>query len=411
MGFLPRYHDARHNARRKHTINPIDARCLRVPDRHRPRCGCGARCALYPCAAQPFAALHLLAPRTRGCYPTPADRPERTPANCHLFVLAAHPELASTRQLLDDCGALFVISEHGENTMKSLRIRKYDTNFYYILALVAVIAASGCPPPPPSPPGPQPTVTEEQIGGIAEIRGTVTRPLSTTGGPGLLSAFYFKFLHDDHPLQTIAVHPLRNTIEVAFADRDPTSEDDEYFGTIIYQHINDPRIIEKSASLPICISHCPLIDDQLRDCESRGECVFILRGFKFTYARNDFAIKKFAILENNGAIDTELHDRSGLNQFAVIVDYAIVPRALVSSSASVEGESRGATRRFVPPGVATLSGFSFEYLDDDFRMFELGALARQPVSPGPNIEVYFSDRTQDRRIRYKVAYNIMNVMR
>jgi hypothetical protein len=254
----------------------------------------------------------------------------------------------------------------------------------------------------------QSMVSEEEISGLG--KGIVTPARSTTGGTGLLSAFFFKFLKDDHPLQTIAAHPLLgSTMEVAFADRDPSDRDDEYTYTIIYQHINDPGIVEKSASLPICITHCNLFDAQLQDGESRGQFVFVLRGFKFTYARDDFAIKKFGIIESNGNIDVELHDRGGLNQFAVTVDYALVPKALISSSASVEGESSGATRQPIPAGTATLSGFSFEYLDDDFRMLELGALARQPVSPGPNVEVYFNDKSQNRRIRYKVAYNIMNV--
>lgn len=129
--------------------------------------------------------------------------------------------------------------------------------------MAIVIGVSGCQPPPP------PMDHGEKID-VAPTKGIVTLPRNTTGGPGFLSAFFFKFSYDDHPLQTIAVHPTGSTIEVAFADRDPRAGDDEYFGTIIYQYIDDPGIVEKSASLPICISNCPLNDTQLQDCESRG---------------------------------------------------------------------------------------------------------------------------------------------
>ena len=87
---------------------------------------------------------------------------------------------------------------------------------------------------------------------------------------------------------------------------------------------------------------CDLHDEQLKDDKFRERYIFVLRGFKFTYARDDYAIKKIRITEGGGVISVDLHDRGGKNQFAVIVDYALVPRALIASSATIEGESRGA---------------------------------------------------------------------
>ncbi|MBV8882911.1 MAG: hypothetical protein JO235_02770 [Chroococcidiopsidaceae cyanobacterium CP_BM_RX_35] len=226
------------------------------------------------------------------------------------------------------------------------------------------------------------------------------------GDPGaeLLRSFFFRFESDDHPLQTIAAHPVGNSnIEISFADRDPTSNDDKYDYDVISQPLKNSAILLRSASQNLCFTYCYLDDPKLND----SNYVFVLRGFKFTYARDDFAIKKIMISKEGGAIDVELHDRSGRNQFAIVVDYALVPRELVASTNSITGVVRGSTRRSVSAGTAVLSGFALEYLDDDYRMREFGILARQPVNPGPNIEIYFSDNSQSRRFSYKVDYALL----
>ena len=59
-------------------------------------------------------------------------------------------------------------------------------------------------------------------------RATGRRVLSTRqtslGTTPLLSSFYFRFDHDDHPLKTIEVLPRAGgtLTDIAFADRDPT---------------------------------------------------------------------------------------------------------------------------------------------------------------------------------------------
>jgi hypothetical protein len=248
-------------------------------------------------------------------------------------------------------------------------------------------------------------ISGQEIVGIG--RGILTPSLSTPKA-GLLRSFYFRFLHDDHPLQYIAAHPLGNKVEVAFADRDPSAEDDDYNYKLISLPSNNPAIIEKSASLAICIGSCELHDEQLKNVQFHDQYVFVLRGFKFTYARDDYAIKRIRITEDKGVIVVSLHDRGGLNQFSVVVDYALVPKTLISSSGLIEGESEnGVARKNIPPGIALLSGFSLEYISDDFKMKEFGILARQPATPGPNIEVYFNDKSQNRNFKYKVAYSIM----
>lgn len=242
----------------------------------------------------------------------------------------------------------------------------------------------------------------EEISGFG--KGVIT-PSYNDPGAGLLSAFYFRFTHGDHPLQYIAAHPLSNsTMEVAFSDRNPRSNDDrqEYFFKVISQRQTEPSIIQKSAS-NVCVSYCPLEDPQLND----SKYIFVLRGFKFTYSGDDYAIKKIKISKVGGAIDVELHDRGGLNKFTVTVDYALVPKELIASTGSIQGQSKGATRRLIPSGRAIISGFSLEYPDDDYRMQEFGILATQPTNPGSNIEIYFNDQSLSRKFNYQVDYAIL----
>jgi hypothetical protein len=146
-----------------------------------------------------------------------------------------------------------------------------------------------------------------------------------------------------------------------------------------------------------------LVDKQMQDPAFRSRFIFVLRGFKFTYADDDFASKKIAIIENTGVIKVDLHDCSGQNKFRVTVDYALVPIELFSKLfAGVEGHGAGAITIHPLRGVAVLSGFSFEFIDDDFRLMEFGVFAQHDV-----IKLLFNDQSLQRRYRYKVFYSIL----
>jgi len=54
---------------------------------------------------------------------------------------------------------------------------------------------------------------------------------------------------------------------------------------------------------------------ELQDPAFRSPFVLVLRGFKFTYADDDFAIKKIGISEQTGISSVDLLDRSGQNKF------------------------------------------------------------------------------------------------
>jgi hypothetical protein len=232
-------------------------------------------------------------------------------------------------------------------------------------------------------------------------KGVITRDVSSEGA-GLLKAFFFHFTKTDHPLQTISVHQELAKMELAFADRHPSDSDDDYIYQVILQHNSNAGILKRSVS-QLAIGNIDFVVKELQDPASRGRFVFVLRGFKFTYADDDFAIKKIGISENLGVIKVDLHDRSGQNKFRVTVDYALVPRELVSTpNAVMEGKGAGPTTIHPLPGVAVLSGFSFEYIDDDFRMMELGVFAQHDA-----IKLLFNDQSLQRRYFYKVFYTIL----
>jgi hypothetical protein len=234
------------------------------------------------------------------------------------------------------------------------------------------------------------------------------------GAKELLSAFWLRFTRDDHPVEHVSVYPklIGNEVEFALADRDPTSWDDEYFYRVVTQSVVDSEIIEREWVQSVAVGNNILIDTE---AVSRGpgfaeRFVTVLRGFKFNYFNDDYAIKKIGI-QGNSAISgmaIDFHDRSGLNKFGATVGYAFVPRTLISSQGFIEGESGAATYRDVPPGRLVLSGFSLEFVNDDFRILEMGVFSYPLYPTGPRIEIYFSDRGLQNAFRYRVDYAILS---
>jgi hypothetical protein len=120
-------------------------------------------------------------------------------------------------------------------------------------------------------------------------------------GTKLLSGFSFHFTKTDHPLQTISVHQGVGELELAFADRHPSDSDDDYIFEAKLQPSNNLGIINKSVS-QVAVGNFDLVDTDLQNPAVHQKFVFVLRGFKFTYADDDFAIKKIGISENAGVI-------------------------------------------------------------------------------------------------------------
>jgi hypothetical protein len=226
----------------------------------------------------------------------------------------------------------------------------------------------------------------------------------------LLSGFYFGFKQADwdHPMKIVAVRLAADGAHgrLQFEDRDPTNDDDTYNYQTKWTAVPSEGVIVGSLH-QLAVGNYDLSVPHMDDAVFRSQHVFVLTGFSLAYADDDYAIKKIAIVSNSDKVSVDFHDRGGLNKFTVDVDYALVPRSMIAQVQTIQAEAAKSLTSPILAGAAVISGFSFEYLDDDFKIHELGVFPRVDSHQESVFTLLFNDLSGQRRFRYRVDYSIL----
>lgn len=250
--------------------------------------------------------------------------------------------------------------------------------------------------------------------------GTTVTPWSMAG-PGevqLLTGFDLKYLNGDHHIKTIATLPRSDgRIDVAFEDRyfdDPMS----YGFRISYAQLPGaivPPTLSKTCgggSCTFALQPPPSTD-----------YVFILRGFRLSFIPTepsnpffpgtcsfycDHHIGDVGVVPGNGTVTVTYADKNYDDDYTAEIAYAYVPRTLVASLTTVNGESdSGVGRRSMTiAGTKAIRGFRIRYAPipgytypPDRHILRFGYLLSST-----GVTAYFGDETPETTWKYQLMY-------
>lgn len=224
-------------------------------------------------------------------------------------------------------------------------------------------------------------------------------------GTLLLDSFDFQFTKNrnlatqvDHHLMQILVAPGLpvNKIRVGYHDK---NSDDEYFFRISHHTSTDSRIRRDSRSLDICDRNKCTV----RLSRPAGDFVFVLVGFQLSFRVTDHHIDEVGVMENNGELTVFFNDRNDDDLFLWSVQFAWVPRDLVSQLGESSGnnERRGASRT-ITRGTSVVRGFKFNFRSDDHHIRAVSVL-----TPDGRVEVLYTDKNGDDRFDWQVRWALL----
>jgi hypothetical protein len=214
--------------------------------------------------------------------------------------------------------------------------------------------------------------------------GTVNRVFNDPGTP-LLDHFYYRYTTSDHHIKRVSALPQPGgTIQVAFHDN---NSDDRYFYRVAGERVSSAGIVLGSYQ-GRCVGQC---DRALS--RPAGNYVFVLRGFQLAYRGTDHHIDEIGVREIAGRLHVAFNDKNNDDAFDFLVRYAWVPRARLSTVASVSGSvsqaAGGVVQRAVPAGTKVIRGFRVDYpaagVDHHIRTFGV-------FTNWNNIAVYYGDK-------------------
>ena len=119
-----------------------------------------------------------------------------------------------------------------------------------------------------------------------------------------------------------------------------------------------------------------------------GDYVLVLTGFRFKFLGDDHHIEEIGILEDDQLLTHYFNDNNDDDEYNATVEYAWVPRALLSNISSVAGRGSSSVRRTIPAGNKVIRGFHVDYLDGaDNHIKRFGFLTNSTT-----VDIYFEDK-------------------
>jgi len=225
-------------------------------------------------------------------------------------------------------------------------------------------------------------------------------------GALLLDSFDFQFTKNrnlssqvDHHLTQILVAPdfgTQNKMRLGYHDK---NSDDEYFYRISHHTSTDARIRRDSRSLDICDRNKCTV----RLSRPAGDFVFVLVGFQLSFRGTDHHIDEVGVMENNGELTVFFNDKNDDDVFIWSVQFAWVPRDLVSQLGESSGanERKGASRT-INRGTSVVRGFKFNFRSDDHHIRAVSVL-----TPDGRVEVLYTDKNGDDRFDWQVRWALL----
>lgn len=216
-------------------------------------------------------------------------------------------------------------------------------------------------------------------------------PTYNAAGTPLLDSFYLRYSDGDHHVQSLGVEPqLNGQILIVLGD---DNNDDEYYYSIEHKRRSDAGITTGSF-VDFCNGSClyPLAPPHAGD-------VFALRGFRFYYRGGDHHVDQIGILREADGVRTYFNDDNDDDPYVVYVDYAWLPAAMVTQTATLTGSSGGGgdQQAFASAASAVITGFRLDYADGDHHLQEIGVLTRTS-----DVQVYYGDDNGDDDFGYRV---------
>lgn len=244
-----------------------------------------------------------------------------------------------------------------------------------------------------------------EIMGIADS-GTF-EPYPINGVP-LMEAFYIRYTSGDEHVQALAVEPASPVPnpspessnvpagQVFLTLQDDGRDDEIYFKV---EHADVPDALVRRKTFDFCKGSCTLPLER-----PAADHVFVIIGFSFFFPGTDHHIRRIGLWEQDGSVHAHFADENGDDTFKFELEYAYLPPQMVARSGHESGDNiLGGERRPVDicpaRGPIVIRGFDFEFRPhscwlvstcQDQHLREIGVL-----TPGPNIEVYFSDKSPD----------------
>lgn len=224
-------------------------------------------------------------------------------------------------------------------------------------------------------------------------KGTDAKPITVPGWPGLQTV-EFRFSSQDHHILRLGAYLDQGKVHTQFRDNNP---DDYYSWKVGYESIQGPGIISGSAFNSCDGGECVSLTER-----PPGDYVFVISGFTFSYLGFDHHIDRVMVWENQGQLRVRFADKNNDDKYQYSVQYVWVPRSKVSQVVARSGSGKREALAAIPRGKAVISGFSFDFANDDHHIRNFGLSAIDG-----NLKVGFGDKNGDDLFRYNVAVAIL----
>lgn len=232
--------------------------------------------------------------------------------------------------------------------------------------------------------------------------GGFVNPAFGVDGVPLMKSFYFKYENDDHHIRAIEVQPHNPSLGRIALNYQDQNGDDDYFYNIVSQPYYG-RIFQRSTERIACKGQCTLPIARPGD---PANWTFVIRGFYIYFHGDDHHIDRISLTEANGVVTAAFNDKNDDDTFWWELDYAYIPNDRFTQRGVSSGSGAGGARSVIPPGLAVLRGFTFDFSSDDHHIRDIGVW----MAGGGNLDVFYGDKNGDDTFTWAVRYGILGSM-
>ena len=218
-------------------------------------------------------------------------------------------------------------------------------------------------------------------------------------GTPLLQTFKFKysFRSEDHHVRRLGVLQGSQSFLAFLGDK---NSDDLFDMRARYLALDHPEIVRgETAAIGEIGRSVKLLD------RPHGQFVFVLRGFKLMYGKRrqdkddkeDHHVDEIGVWEVGGRLHVVLNDKNNDDPFKYKVQYAFVPRHLISSVETASGTAVAADAQPISDGIPLLRGFHVNFRSSDHHLQLLEVETKRG-----NVKVSYYDKNRDDKFDWKV---------